>query len=53
MIDHYYDKLLHIGHMQSGNKYLIDKAKDGMQIMIDFVLSFGKNGYIDMSFIYD
>ena len=51
MIDHYYDKLLHIDVAASGNKYvqaIIDKRK---QMMVDFVLFFGRTGTIDMTYL--
>ena len=39
MIDHYYDKLLHIGIMSSGNQYLCKCARTRMKTTTDFVMS--------------
>lgn len=47
MIDHYYDKLLHIHKMSSGNEHLEKRAKEEHKIMVDFVLAFGNTGSID------
>merc|ERR1712224_573471 len=47
MVDHYFDKLLHLENCASGNKYLESKLKERLQIMIDFVLDFGRTGQID------
>lgn len=40
MIDHYYDKLLHIGNFPINNQYLNSMAKEKTQIMYQFVLDF-------------
>nr|AEX62290.1 putative metal-dependent phosphohydrolase [Moumouvirus Monve] len=43
MIDHYYDKLLHIGklaYLKSQNPYILKEAEKRNEIMIDFVLNF-------------
>ena len=43
MIDHYYDKLLHIGkskHLKSQNKYILDEANKRNKFMIDYVLNY-------------
>ncbi|AGC02341.1 Metal dependent phosphohydrolase [Acanthamoeba polyphaga moumouvirus] len=43
MIDHYYDKLLHIGKsacLRSQNTYILGEAEKRNEIMIDFVLNF-------------
>lgn len=37
MIDHFYDKLLHIGNLQTGNQYLNKLANIRMQIMKDWL----------------
>jgi uncharacterized protein len=44
MIDHFYDKLLHIGHLHSGNSYLELEAATRYQQMVNFVLEFGRTG---------
>ena len=41
MIDHFYDKLLHIGSLQSGNTYLKSLAGERMTMMRYFVLFYG------------
>lgn len=46
MIDHFYDKLLHIGKidkLKSNNKYCHTIASERNQIMRDFVINFFKN----------
>mmetsp|Transcript_20854 Transcript_20854/g.39782 ORF Transcript_20854/g.39782 Transcript_20854/m.39782 type:complete len:290 (+) Transcript_20854:65-934(+) len=48
MIDHYYDKLLHLSRCGSGNSYLEAKQQARLQEMIDFVLAFGKTGEVDV-----
>lgn len=43
MIDHYYDKLLHIGHpscLKSQNKYILTEAATRNDILVDFVLNY-------------
>nr|QYA18353.1 putative metal-dependent phosphohydrolase [Clandestinovirus] len=50
-IDHYYDKLLHIGKMSSENGYLQDLADKRMLKMRNFVIHFGKFGDIDHDYI--
>eukprot|EP01038_Epipyxis_sp_PR26KG_P010454 gene10454-14042_t len=42
MIDHYYDKLLHLDVLRSENPYLVREAKPRMDIMIEFLLSFNR-----------
>jgi uncharacterized protein len=42
MMDHYYDKLLHLGHFQSGNSYLDAQARSRGQILRDICLHFGR-----------
>ena len=48
MIDHYYDKLLHIDQLGSENPYLSGIAKSRRQIMVDFLIEFGKTGTFDI-----
>ena len=46
MIDHFYDKLLHIGkpeHLESKNPYVLEEAAKRTQIMVDFVLNYWKS----------
>jgi len=45
MIDHYYDKLLHIGKpgkLKSKNKYILQEAKQREDIMIEYILNYWK-----------
>jgi uncharacterized protein len=51
MIDHFYDKLLHIDEMKSGNTYLQTKAKTGLDIMINFLLDFGAKDTLDREYL--
>jgi len=44
MIDHFYDKLLHLNQMKSNNKYILDETNKRYQCMIDFCLMFGQKG---------
>ena len=47
MMDHFYDKLLHLINMGSTNKYIITEAKVRHQILIEFCVQFGNNGFVD------
>jgi len=43
MIDHYYDKLLHIGkpeYLTSGNKYILQQAEIMNNVIIDYILEY-------------
>lgn len=51
MIDHFYDKLLHIGCVQSGNRYLIGLLEGKYKIMTDFIIDFGVKGEVDISYL--
>lgn len=45
MIDHYYDKLLHIGKpdkLKSRNPYILEEAAKRQKIMVDYVLEYWK-----------
>ena len=46
MMDHFFDKLLHICDMQSGSTYLDATAQARKQEMVDFVLQWGRTGTI-------
>jgi len=48
MVDHYYDKLLHLQRCGSGNSYLESQLRARLQVMLDFVLKFGETGEIDV-----
>lgn len=47
MMDHFYDKLLHIHQMSSGFPYFLQKAQDLHREMIDFCLEFGRTGTVN------
>ena len=51
MMDHFYDKLLHIGVMESGNVKLQRLAKEKIKMMEEFCLEFGKTGTIDEQYV--
>lgn len=51
MIDHYYDKLLHIGEVSSGDEYLRIKMERGHKKMVDFVLKFGRTETLDFEYL--
>jgi len=42
MLDHIYDKLLNIGKMESGNKWLQERADTRLQIMKEHVFNLGR-----------
>eukprot|EP00835_Amoeboradix_gromovi_P002285 NODE_126_length_18761_cov_0.476262.p5 type:complete len:233 gc:universal NODE_126_length_18761_cov_0.476262:8995-9693(+) len=46
MIDHFYDKLLHLADFESDNKYFTTAKKERTQPIIDTVMLFGRQGYI-------
>lgn len=48
MVDHYYDKLLHLQRCGSGNRYLENQLKARLQVMVDFVLEFSRTGEVDV-----
>jgi uncharacterized protein len=47
MVDHYFDKLLHLQRCGSGNSYLEQQLRARLQIMLDFVLKFSRTGEVD------
>ena len=51
IIDHFYDKLLHIGTNEAlgivDNSYLSREAQERHQYMVDYVLKFGKTGVVE------
>jgi uncharacterized protein len=51
MIDHYYDKLLHIPNYCINNTFLLEEMKQRKHIMVDFVLYFGINGNINKTML--
>lgn len=52
MIDHFYDKVLHIGDEKImgvfKNPYILSTARQRQKIIIDFILEYGKKGYVDI-----
>ena len=49
MLDHYYDKLLHLGNFSSGNSYLDSEACKRSQIMKDICIYYGIHGELHPS----
>lgn len=48
MVDHFYDKLLHLAKCSSGNAYLRRKMDGPLQALVDFCLDFGEKGTVDV-----
>ena len=51
MLDHFFDKLLHIGKVSSGDDYLSSLLEEKMQVMEDFVVEFGIRGCLDIEYL--
>jgi len=55
MIDHFYDKILHIGKPEimsiTNNPYIKQEANRRNKIVIDFILQFGKTGKVDIRYL--
>jgi uncharacterized protein len=51
MIDHYYDKILHIGVCSSGNAYLQGKIEAAITPIHEFILSFGVKEEVDLDYL--
>ena len=51
MIEHYIDKLLHINVVSSDDDYFKEKAQEGHEIMVEFVLEFGRTGTVDIPYL--
>ena len=51
MVDHYYDKLLHIGTFLSGNAYLNNMVRKGQAALVEVCLEFGKTGTLSETFL--
>lgn len=47
MIDHFYDKLLHIGRVTTGNAFLDSEFAKRHTEMVQFVLKFGRTGKVE------
>lgn len=41
-IDHFYDKILHIGNFKTNNKYFTSEAKRRMGVIEEFIIGFGR-----------
>ena len=54
MMDHYYDKLLHIAVFDKSvvqNSFLVEEAARRVQPLVDVCLSYGKNGEVPVELI--
>lgn len=51
MVDHYYDKLIHLGDFHTKNSYIETCKKEGMKYVYDFVFAFGSTGNVDVPFL--
>lgn len=51
LIDHFYDKLLHIGKVKTGIPFFDTEYAKRHQIMVEFVLKFGLTGSIDVEWL--
>lgn len=51
-IDHFYDKLLHIGDVGS-NPYFVGEAKVRLKVMEEFLLKFGQTGQVDEVYLQE
>jgi uncharacterized protein len=47
MMDHFYDKLVHLGDFDSKNEYIERVKMERMESIYDFVFNFGKSGSLD------
>ena len=51
VIDHLYDKVLHLVYMGTDNPYFLSIAKERHQEVVDFCLEFGRTGVLDQQLI--
>jgi len=51
MVDHYFDKLLHVCVCSSGNAYLEERMQDKRKTMVDFVMNFARQGSLDIDYL--
>lgn len=54
MMDHYYDKLLHVAQFDPKvvrNEYLIKEAKNRVQPLVDICLAHGRTGKVPVELI--
>lgn len=47
MIDHFYDKIVHLGPIDTDNKYFFEKSNRRMQIIYEFLFEFGRTGVVN------
>lgn len=47
MIDHFYDKLIHISSLETTNEWLLKEAKKRKQVLIDYLFDFGAKGFVN------
>ncbi len=47
MVDHFYDKLLHLVGMETTNEYICREAQDRHKVLVDFCIQFGLTGVVD------
>lgn len=47
MIDHFYDKIVHLGPIKTPNTYLHDESQRRMGIIYEFLFDFGQKGIVD------
>jgi len=53
LVDHIYDKLLHLNKFPIRNEYLDNECEKRMQPLYDFLLEFGRKGEMSSEEIYD
>jgi uncharacterized protein len=47
MIDHFYDKLIHISTLETTNEWFLKEAKKRKQVLIDYLFDFGSKNFIN------
>lgn len=47
MVSHFYDKLVHICHMSSGNPWMDLRAKELRVPIVEFIFEYGRTGTVD------
>ena len=48
-IDHFYDKLVHVCHIESDNPYFAAQTLVRRRELLDFLFEFGRTGTVDES----
>lgn len=51
MMDHYYDKLVHLTNIQSSNEYISREVERRRKVVFDFVFAFGRTGTLDIAYL--